>query len=76
MLINFYMYCKKPSCSKFIHFQVPREAFDPINDKCLLSDQRKKCYGFTCKKCSPETSVDFDKVNNYQILKFINNVNP
>ena len=61
MLINFYLSCKKPSCSKFIHFQTRKEAFDPINGECLLSDQQRKCYAFTCKKCSTETSVSFDK---------------
>lgn len=75
MLINFYLYCKKSSYSEFIHFQVPREAFDPINGKCLFSNQHKKCYGFTCKKCSAETSFDIDKVYIYQKLKFINDVN-
>ena len=76
MLINFYLYCKKPGCSEFIYFQVSRDVSDPINDECRLSDQRKKFYGSTCKKCSTETSIDFDKVYNYQILKFINDVNP
>ena len=75
MLINFYMSYIKTGCSKFIHFQTPREAFDPINGKCLFSNQHKKCYGFTCKKCSAETSFDIDKVYIYQKLKFINDVN-
>ena len=55
-----YLYCKKPCCSKSIYFQISREAFDPIYGECLLSNQQKILI----------------KVYNYQILKFINDVNP
>ena len=60
MLIKIYLYCKKPCCSKSIYFQISREAFDPINGECLLSNQQKILI----------------KVYNYQILKSINDVNP
>ena len=69
------MYCKRNNCKGFIHFKIPRKAFDPFNGKCILSEEQKKCYSFTCKKRNAETSIDFNKIYNYHILKVINDVN-
>ena len=39
-----------------------------------MTDQQNSCYKYVREKCNTETVLDFNKVYNYQILKFINNV--
>ena len=48
--------------------------FDSSNSQCLLTQHQKSEFYFRCNICGTETSIDFDKVYNYRILKMVNDL--
>ena len=71
---RFHLKCKKSYCRVFHYFQIPSEMFDSSNSQCLLTQHQKNEFYFRCNICGTETSIDFDKVYNYRILKVVNDL--
>lgn len=71
MIIDFPLKCKKSDYREFHHFQL---STDSSNGQCLLTKHWMNEYSFMCSKCKIETSMDFDNVYNYRILKVVNDL--